>query len=168
MNNHASKEVNYMKETMTIPVRQLGTYAAIAIIMGGGGFVAGLKYQQGKQTNQFVNGQFRRGMMGARPDGTNGNTIMVRGGFRPVTGEIIAADATSVTVKSPDGSSRIVLFSEKTEITQTATASTAALQTGTTVAVVGQENSDGSISADSIQLNPTLMRLPGRGTTPTP
>ena len=116
-----------------------------ALVFGGGGFFAGQQYQK----NQRMTGQSdRSGNPGQRRfGGQNGNN-------RPVAGEILNADDKSITVKMMDGSSKIVLLSDKTQINKAATASKSDLKTGEKVAVFGSENSDGSLTAASIQLNP--------------
>lgn len=122
----------------------------LVLVFGVGGFFAGMKYQQSKQpafTRQFGGGQ------GARNGQVN------RQGFRPVNGEIISADEKSITVKMLDGSSRIVLFSDKTEINKAASGTKEDLKVGEKVAVFGTENSDGSVTAQNIQLNPTFRGL---------
>lgn len=58
-----------------------------------------------------------------------------------------------------DGSSKIVLFSDKTEINKAAEATKEDLKVGEKVAVFGTENSDGSVTAQNIQLNPQLRGL---------
>lgn len=119
----------------------------VLIIVAGGAFLAGTKYQQSKapSSRQF-NGT------GSRNGGQNGV------GFRPVSGQIINADDKSITVKLQDGSSRIVILSAKTTINKAAEATKADLKTGETVLVVGQQNTDGSVTAQNIQLNPGFGR----------
>jgi len=115
----------------------------IAVIVGAGGFFSGMKYQEGKQP-AFLR-QFRTGQGQFQGD---------RQGFRPVSGEIISADDKSITVKLQDRSSKIVLLSGTTTINKAEQATKNDLKTGEKVAVFGQENSDGSVTAQSIQLNP--------------
>lgn len=150
----------------TLPLNLI--IGASVIIAGGGGFFAGTKYQQSKQSTQtspfaaqfgrgsgmmrdgnFPYGQNQRNTNGAGPGQNSG-----RMGFRPVSGEIIASDDKSITVKMPDGSSKIVLISNSTSINKAASATKTDLVIGTTVAVFGQSNNDGSVTAQSIQLNP--------------
>jgi len=122
----------------------------VAIVVGGGAFFGGMKYQQSKQLSFMKQGG--TGMQGIR---TGANNRMGTG-FRPVNGEILSTDDKSITVKLQDGSSKIVLFSDKTEINKAAEATKEDLKTGEKVAVFGQENSDGSVTAQNIQLNPIL------------
>lgn len=115
---------------------------AIIIAFAGGGFFAGMKYQQGKQPF--------RGMrqLGDLPAGAQ-----QRMGAGTVRGEIISQDDKSITVKLPDGSSKIVLISENTEINKATEAVPDDLTVGEEVMVFGSTNSNGSASATQIQLN---------------
>ncbi len=124
----------------------------------GTGFFAGMKYDQSKQP--ALSEQGRNFMQGA---GRNGGNRM---GFRPVSGEIISSDSTSITVKLPDGSSKIVLLSDKTIVNKADPANKSDLKTGEKVAVFGQENSDGSVTAQTIQLNPLQMLFRGQNSVP--
>jgi len=119
----------------------------LLVIVGGGAFFAGMKYQQRNVARQFF------GQMGGR-QGVSTNRL----GFRPVNGEIIAADEKSITVKLQDGSSKIVIVSETTQINKAEQATKEDLKIGEKVAVFGQENSDGSLTAQNIQINPLLRR----------
>lgn len=142
----------------------------IAIISAGGGFFAGSKYQPkqiANQRTQFV-GQFgNRGQVGDLGAREVGNNRMA--GFRggQILGDIISADDKSITVKLADGSSKIILFSSSTSINKAAEAGLEDLKAGEKVAVFGSNNTDGSISAQNIQLNPiTRERFQGATITP--
>jgi len=129
----------------------------LIFVAGAGGFFGGMKYQQSKRP-VFVR-QSGNGVQGVRTG--NGD----RQGFRPVNGEIISSDEKSITVKLQDGSSKIVLMSDNTAINKADQASRDELKAGTKVAVIGQENSDGTVTAQSIQLNP-ITRIPTGGNLP--
>ncbi len=121
------------------------------LIVGAGMFYGGMKYQENKSFQpggQFLGRQGMRNGNGFPGGGLN------RNGFRPISGEIITSDNTSVTVKLADGSSKIVLLTDKTSINKAATASASDLKAGETIAVFGAENTDGSVTAQNIQLNP--------------
>ncbi len=123
----------------------------LIIVVAGGAFFEGMKYQESKSPNQSTGntvGRTGSGQFGQR-NGT-GN----RAGGRATAGEIINADDKSITVKMADGSSKIVLMNDKTQINKATTATKSDLTTGTRVAVFGSDNTDGSVTAQNIQLNP--------------
>lgn len=122
----------------------------LIVIAAGAGFFGGMKYQQ-SQLSSSANRQFAANVNGT---GTRGTARFGNNQNRPVTGDIVSADATSMTVKLTDGSTKIVLLSKTTTINKAAPASAADLTAGTTVAAFGTANADGSITAQSIQLNP--------------
>ncbi len=132
----------------------------IALVVGVLAFGAGTQYQK-RKVGSFLTGgnpgagqSFRNGggMMngGARSGMTGGN----RGGFRPVSGEIISQDENSITVKLADGSSKIIFLAQSTSINKADQGSAADLQTGKQVAVFGTENADGTVTANTIQIDP--------------
>lgn len=106
-----------------------------------------------------------RGMTMNTNGGSAGNTM--RTNVSGVVGEIIAKDDQSITVKLEDGSSKIVLLSSDVTVTKSDTGSSDDLQIGTKVGAFGSTNSDGSVSAANIQINP-MMRMGGFNNTTTP
>jgi len=123
------------------------------VFIAGLSFIGGIKYQQSKQSPSVgapfdTNGQFAGS--GRIMNRQTGNRM----GFRPNSGEIISADANSITIKLQDGSSKIILLTSKTTINKATTATISELVAGERVTIIGQDNTDGSISAQSIQLNP--------------
>jgi len=132
--------------------KNLAITIIVAFLVGGVCFFAGIKYQQGKQRN--VARQFSTQMGGRQ------GALANRLGFRPVNGEIINADEKSITVKMQDGSSKIVIVTQTTQINKAEQATKNDLKIGGKVAAFGNENSDGTITASNIQLNPSFYRLP--------
>jgi len=126
----------------------------VAIVASGAAFFGGMKYQESKRP-QFGNGQ------GPRNQFQQGAGARQGQGFRPVSGEIISQDDKSITVKLQDGSSKIVILSETTSINKAEQGSKEDLKTGEQVAVFGTENSDGSVTAQNVQLNPQFRGMPG-------
>lgn len=132
----------------------------LVVIAAGAGFFGGMKYQQSQRrtfNGQTENSQFafRQGNgfgQGRVGNGTN------RGGFRPVAGQIVNSDEKSITVKLQDGSSRIVIISDKTQINKAEKVDRSELKSGVEVAVFGMENNDGSVTAQNIQLNPIMRQ----------
>lgn len=127
-------------------------------------FYAGTRYQASMQPslgNGQFEGNFQNGRTGNRMIGPGtGASGATRSGFRPVNGEIISVDDKSAVVKLQDGSTKIVLISEKTNINKAEKAAIADLKVGETVSVFGTQNTDGSVSAQNIQLNPQRYPTP--------
>jgi hypothetical protein len=122
-------------------------FVIVAVVIAGASFYGGMLYQQSQRRNNFT--QFAGGPNGSARGG-NGQSQ----GIRPVNGQIISADSQSITVKLRDGSSRIVILSDKTSINKSAPAAKEDLKVGEDVAVFGTQNSDNSVTAQSISLNP--------------
>jgi len=138
----------------------IAVLAILIVVAGVGGFFGGMKFQQGKtptRQNGFQ-GRFGQGQ------GQNGQGANIKS----VRGQIISADDKSITVKAQDGSTTIVILSASANITQSTSASKSDLATGKEVAIFGTGNSDGSVTAQSIQLNPQNMRPNSPNTSPTP
>lgn len=127
----------------------------VGLALGGIGFFGGIKYEQSKVPS------FARNFNGQRM-GVNGNGANRATGSRSVTGEILSTDDKSVTVKLTDGSSKIVLLSDSTQINEATTAAKTDLKVGTKVAAFGTQNSDGSVTAQSIQINPQTPMRPNQ------
>ena len=140
--------IKYIKKEYIITV-------IVAVIALGGGFFGGMKYQQSKQPS--FSRQFGA-TLGAQRNGPG--TGVNRNGARGVTGDIISSDDKSITVKLQDGSSKIVLLSTSTTINKADQATVSDLKVGQRVAVFGQDNSDGSVTAQNIQLNPVFRGMP--------
>ncbi len=122
-------------------------FIVIALAVGGGAFYGGMKYAGSKSPERFNNNNFQkfRNQTGGEISGSN------------ITGEIIAKDAQSVTVKLLDGSSRIIFISESTNITKSVSASAEDLNNGEQIIATGAENPDGSYTAKTIRLSPRRL-----------
>ncbi len=128
------------------------------LVFGGGAFYGGTVYEKSslsKQgllrstTTQFGNRMpvqgSRQGLGGFNKSGENTEFL---------AGEIISKDDKSVTVKTRDGGSKIVYFSESTKIGKTTEGSLADLESGKEVMISGKANQDGSFNAQNIQIRP--------------
>lgn len=135
------------------------------------GFVAGTKYQQGKSTfngpGQFM-GPNGSGIGNRRLDNNsaNGNRVRINGG--QIIGTISAQDENSVTVKTPDGGSKIVIISGTTNFNKSTEGSKSDLKVGDRIAIFGNSNSDGTVSAQNIQINPTFRNFGEQTISPSP
>lgn len=115
----------------------------VAVIFGAAGFFAG-KYFQTTQRGNFA------GRYGQR-FGAGANAQVLRG-------SIISTDSGTMTVKLPDGSTKLVIVSGSTSITKATSGTTGDLKAGSPVMIFGASNSDGSVTAQNIQLNPGFGR----------
>lgn len=133
----------------------------LALIIGAAaGFFAGSQYSK-TQVPSMMAANNVSGRVGPGAGRQFGGPGMGRGGA--VTGEILSVDNNSITVKLADGSSKIVLLGSNVVIGKSTPGTSADLTTGTRVAVFGTPNSDGSITAQNVQINPSLggMRMGG-------
>jgi hypothetical protein len=133
--------------------------AVIAVIIGGAaGFFGGMQYQKSQPVTR---GNFQRNAQGQ--NNQPGTPSGQRGGIGgAVNGQVLNKDDKSLTVKLRDGSSKIVLFSDKTAVSQATASAVANITQGETVMVFGSTNSDGSVTAQNIQINPNLPVNQGR------
>jgi len=120
----------------------------VALVVGlVGGYLIGKGSAPQSQFGQFgQNGQSR--FPGGRANGITGQI----GGF--VSGQIINMDDRSITVQIRDGSSKIVFYSSSTEVMKSVQGSGNDFSSGGQVTVTGSANSDGSITAQSVQIRP--------------
>jgi len=146
---------------------------ATAIVVGGGAFFGGMKYAESKslrgrlsqadfqnlQNLSLEERQQRLHELGANAGagfrgGAGGGQ---RSGSGFTAGEIIAKDDKSVTVKLQNGGSKIVFLSDSTEITKSTAGALSDLEIGKNISVNGTANSDGSVTAQTIQLRSNLQ-----------
>jgi hypothetical protein len=138
----------------------------VALIIAGGLFYGGVKYGQAQTSGGMTRGQLMMGQGAAagfnRMGGMNRQGGMMRMNF--VAGEIISKDATSITIKLPDGGSKIVFLSASTTISKSVNGTIADLEVGKTVTVDGKTNTDGSVTAQGVQLRSAfpMMRAPAQ------
>ena len=85
-----------------------------------------------------------------RNGGKNGQSKQFVGGN--IRGVIDTITDSSLVLKNQDGSSKIVILSASTTISKSAIASIKDVVSGENVMIRGKANSDGSITAESIQI----------------
>ena len=145
----------------------------LILVVGGATFLGGVKYQENKISKMDQESPFAAGnpfSVRSQMENRNGNNQTnntkntgvgeKRMGNGQVMGEITSVADTSITVKMTDGSSKIILISDKTSINKASAATRTDLKVGEKVSVFGTPNTDGSVSGSSIQLNPSMPNVP--------
>ena len=135
----------------------------LIVVAAAGGFFGGMMYQKNQASTLAGAG---RGNYAAR----FGQSGQHAASLRPVRGQVLSMDNNSLTVKLSNGSTEIVVLSSSTAFMQSTTAALGDVKTGDTVNVVGTANSDGSVTAQQVQINPpaggAMMRPTGAGQPP--
>lgn len=131
------------------------------IVVGAGSFYGGMLYGKSQASSQ--NNAARQQRLGQGAGQVQGGQFNRQGRAGQagsfVNGDIIAKDDKSITVKSADGGSKIVFLSGTTQIMKSVNGSTADLENGKNVMITGSANSDGSLTAQSIQLRPVTPTI---------
>lgn len=133
----------------------ISIFITVLIVVGGGAFYGGMKCAQNKSPlSQFSRQNFQNLSSEQRQQFLQGNAAGaigrgMAGGL--LSGEVMAKDGESLTIKTPDGSSRIIFVSGSTAITKTTQGSIGDIKIGEQIMVSGLQNSDGSYTAQSIQ-----------------
>ncbi|HRH23372.1 MAG TPA: DUF5666 domain-containing protein [Candidatus Magasanikbacteria bacterium] len=141
--------------------KTVGILSVLVLCAGIGGFFGGMQYQKSKGVTQMPNfmsgggtGMMQQGRMG------QGGGARFTGGAGFTSGEILSKDESSMTVKLMDGGSKIVLFSASTTVMKATEVSKDELAVGEQVTVTGATNTDGTVSAQSVQVRSGDVGLP--------
>jgi hypothetical protein len=136
--------------------KQILIFSAILIIASAGSFYAGTKIktsdteQRGQSfNNNMFNDSEQRGDMTPRNNTGNSGTFT---GLKNTSGEIITKEDGSLVLKEENGGSKIVILSGETKINKIVEITTNEIKENDVITVMGSENQDGSITAQSIQL----------------
>ena len=143
-----------MKNTIII-------FLVVAAIVGSVAFYGGMKYGQSSKStdqNMVFSGQ-RQNFNGAAGTVTGatrrngqGGVGMAGNGF--LSGSIISKTDNSLTLSLQDGGSKIVFLPASAQISKFAAGSPGDLTVGANIMVNGATNTDGSLTASTIQLRP--------------
>jgi hypothetical protein len=125
-----------------------GAMVVIALVASGLGFWGGTAYMESQRTAMM--GRFQKEGLGAGQNSPRGTERM--GGVQSVGGEVKAMDDTSITVAMPDGSSRFIFFSSSTKFQALTEKDSSIVKVGSRINAMGTKSSDGSITAQSIQV----------------
>lgn len=127
-----------------------------ALIAGGTGYTLGQK--SGAANTASLTGQ----NSGGRGNFASGGRSGRNGGGGAVGGQVIAKDASSITIQlrgsQTDGSagSKIVFLSDATQVMKSIQGASSDLTIGEQVMAIGTANSDGSVNAQSVQIRPAM------------
>lgn len=123
----------------------------VVVVVAGAAFFGGMQYQ--KMSRSSISGSGLQGQGGRR-----GGLSAAAGGR--VMGEVLNMDDSSLTIKTKDGSTKIVILSGSTTYEKTTTTQKSDLTVGTRIGIFGMTNSDGSVTARSVQLDPQIRVSP--------
>lgn len=134
------------------------TILLISVLVGAASFYGGIKYSSAKNPQR----NFPGNGAGFQRNGANGLGVRqgggrMGGGF--VNGEIIKKDDTSITVKLPDGGSKIVYISDKTTVGKFVDGTKDDMEIGKNVMINGSTNEDGSVVAQSVQIRTDMPKV---------
>ena len=133
----------------------LGVAVIIAL---GAGFFGGMMYEKGSVAASSLGQDVSmRAGIGSRASGFGGmaprtGSAGIGGGF--ATGEILSRDEKSITIRTPDGGSKIVYFSDTTSISKSYPTAASDLLVGERVRVNGKNGPDGTVAAGNIDILP--------------
>ncbi len=127
---------NFMKKNII--------FIIVLVSIGVGSFYGGMKYQESKRIplRSDFEQRIQTGERGIR-GGIEGNLL---------NGEVIEKDEQSIVVKMLDNNSRIIFFSDLTQVSQNIQVAINELKVGNQIRFTGKENSDGSYTAETIQI----------------
>jgi hypothetical protein len=119
-------------------------WLVIALVALGGGFYWG-KASVAISQGGFAGGAGAYGSSTRRlAGGTTGGGL--------VSGQIMTMDSSSITLQLANGNSQVVFYSSSTPVSEPTIVSVSKLTVGTNVMIGGTTNSDGSLTAQSIQV----------------
>jgi Domain of unknown function (DUF5666) len=137
--------------------KQWVTLIVVAVVFAGGGFFGGMKYQQSKTPSFAARAGGPSGAAGfaGRRTGSGGSNM----GF--ANGQVLSADQNSITIKLQNGGSQNVVLAPSTTYRKAVDGTSSDVIVGSQVTVTGTTNSDGSLTAQSVQIRAASSTPPG-------
>ncbi len=142
---------------MKIEKNTLITAAIVAVVAFGGGTFYG-KHSAGTTLSDLKNlsAADRRQARGSR--GGFGGISGGAAGDSFVSGEVLSADAKSITVKLQDGGSKIIFISADTKVMKSTAGSIADVTIQSQITATGGAADGGNITAKTIQIRPAITK----------
>jgi Domain of unknown function (DUF5666) len=137
--------------------KQWVTLVVVAVVFAGGGFFGGMKYQASKTpapAARFGGAGGAGAFAGRRLGGGAGGA----GSF--VSGSVLSVNGTSITVKNMAGGSQIAILAPSTQYRKAVDGSSSDVTVGSIVTITGTTNSDGSLTAQSVQIRAATSTQP--------
>ena len=135
--------------------KQVIIFVVILLVSIVGSFFLGAAYSSSKSKNNFPI-LMQSGMLGSgygfNRNGTNG-----KNNINMTNGEVLSKDNSSIILKDRNGGSKIILFSSSTTILKSTEGAIDDIKTGDNITVTGKINSDGSVTAESIQIRDKII-----------
>ena len=119
-------------------------WAIVAVIALVGGIFWGKAMTPSRGAGTFAGAAGTRGAFAGRGGAGGGGLAM---------GTVTAIDSQSITLQLANGNSENVFYSSSTPVIVPQPASISSIKTGTNVIITGTSNSDGSLTAQSIQVH---------------
>jgi hypothetical protein len=137
--------------------RRIVIFLLVTLVIAGGAFYGGMVYGKGQAQPTFAGA----GIPGGGPNALGPGGTPPAGSARPgsaqagmVMGQITEVTATTLTITDSNGKTTQINVSDTTLIEKQASVTLADLAQGETVMVSGSQQSDGSITARSVQVAP--------------
>jgi Domain of unknown function (DUF5666) len=135
--------------------KQWVALAVVAVVFAGGGFFGGMKYQASKTPAVVL----RPGMGGAgtfagrRAGGASGASF--------INGQVLNVSGSTITVKSMNGGSQVAVLAPSTQYRKAVDGASSDVVVGSQVTITGSTNSDGSLTAQSVQIRTSTLTPQG-------
>jgi uncharacterized protein YneF (UPF0154 family) len=133
--------------------KNLFVFLLLLVIVLVGGFFGGIKYGESQALKNLTPEKMREVFQqrGGQFFAQN-QSQRQRAGQNFLSGQVISKDEKSLTVKLPDGSTKIIFLSQSTQVLKSAEGSIDDVQVGKEILVAGNQNTDGSLTARTIQV----------------
>ncbi len=125
-----------------------------AVVLAVLAFWAGTVYANHKNANTKMSGMAGMNGQFAGRGGFGGGMGGTRNAANFVAGTVLSKTDTTITVQNQAGGSKILLIAPSTTVSKSAVGSIADVTVGSSVVATGTTNSDGSITAQNLQLRP--------------